>query len=382
MRLGGFSKRYAAVRAERWWCAASRAWARPRCWTTWSSPRRAAAWCVPRVCSRRWNSPSPACTSCWRRCSIVLERLPDPQRDALRLAFGIGRGSPPDRFFVGLAVLGLLSDVAEERPLICVVDDAQWLDRASAQVLAFVARRLQAESVGLVFAAREPSDDLAGLPELVVEGLPENDARALLDSALTGPLDARVRDQIVSETRGNPLALLELPRGLTPAELAGGFGFTAGVPLSRSIEESFRRRLDALPAQTRRLLQLAAADPVGDPVAGVASSRAARDPGCRCDARGRGRPARVRRAGAVPSPAGALGGLPVGVASGATGGRTARWRSSPIRRSIPIAVRGTGPTPRLGPTRTSPRSSSARPAARRAAAAWPRRPRSWSARRR
>ena len=195
-----------------------------------------------------------------------LERLPVPQRDALRTAFGVGPGPAPDRFFVALAVLNLLSDMAEERPLICVVDDAQWLDRASAQVLAFVARRLEAESVGLVFAARKSSDELAGLPELVVEGLSEGDARALLDSVLPGPLDARVRDQIVSETRGNPLALVELAKGLTPAELAGGFGLAGGVPLSTSIEESFGRRLDALPAETRRLLQLAAADPVGEPL--------------------------------------------------------------------------------------------------------------------
>jgi DNA-binding CsgD family transcriptional regulator len=194
-----------------------------------------------------------------------VERLPVPQRDALRTAFGVSPGSAPDRFFVALAVLSLLSDVAEEQPLICLVDDEQWLDRASAQVLAFVARRLEAESVGLVFAVRGTSAELAGLPELVVEGLREGDARMLLDSVLTGPLDARVRDQIVSETRGNPLALLELPRGVTPAELAGGFGLPGGVPLSGRIEESFRRRLDALPPATQRLLLLAAADPVGDP---------------------------------------------------------------------------------------------------------------------
>ncbi len=195
-----------------------------------------------------------------------LDRLPAPQRDALRTAFGLSPGPAPDRFLVGLAVLGLLSDAAEEQPLICVVDDEQWLDRASAQVLAFVARRLEAEAVGLVFAARAPSDELAGLPELVVEGLREGDARALLDSVLTGPLDARVRGQLVTETRGNPLALLELPRGATPAELAGGFGVPGAMPLSRSIEQSFRRRLEALPAETGRLLLLAAADPVGDPV--------------------------------------------------------------------------------------------------------------------
>jgi DNA-binding CsgD family transcriptional regulator len=194
-----------------------------------------------------------------------IERLLVPQRDALRTAFGASPGPAPDRFLVGLAALGLLSDVAEAEPLICVVDDAQWLDQASAQTLAFVARRLEAESVGLVFAARTPSGDLAGLPDLLVEGLSESDALALLDALLTGPLDVRVRDQIVSETRGNPLALLELSRAMTPAELAGGFGLP-GWEHSGRIEESFRRRLDALPSETRRLLQLAAADPVGDPV--------------------------------------------------------------------------------------------------------------------
>ena len=195
-----------------------------------------------------------------------LERLPVPQQDALRTAFGLRAGSAPDRFLLGLAVLSLLADVAEEQPLVCVVDDEQWLDHASSQVLGFVARRLVAESVALVIAARVPSDDVAGLPELVVEGLRESDARALLDSALTGPLDERVRDQIVAETRGNPLALLEVPRGLTPAELAGGFALPDAAPLSGWIEESFQRRLDALFPDTLRLLQLAAADPVGDPM--------------------------------------------------------------------------------------------------------------------
>jgi DNA-binding CsgD family transcriptional regulator len=195
-----------------------------------------------------------------------LERLPAPQRDALQTAFGVSAGPAPDRFLIGLAVLSLLSEVAEERPLICLVDDEQWLDRASAQVLAFVARRLEAESVGLVFAARTPSDQVAGLPDLVVEGLREGDARALLDAALTGPLDERVRDRIIAETRGNPLALLELVRGLTPAELAGGFGLPGAAPLSGRIEESFQRRIDALPAESRRLLQLAAAEPTGDPM--------------------------------------------------------------------------------------------------------------------
>jgi DNA-binding CsgD family transcriptional regulator len=192
-------------------------------------------------------------------------RLPVPQRDALRTACGVSRGPAPDLFLVGLAVLSLLSDAAERRPLICLVDDEQWLDRASAQVLAFVARRLEEDSVGLIFAARGTSSDLAGLPELALEGLREDDARALLDSVLTWPVDVRVREQIVTETRGNPLALLELPLAITPAELAGGFGLPRAVPLTGRIEESFRRRLEALPAETRCLLQLAAADPTGEP---------------------------------------------------------------------------------------------------------------------
>ena len=201
-------------------------------------------------------------------CTPLLEgltRLPAPQRDALRIAFGMGSGSTPDRFLVGLAVLNLLSDAAEPQPLICVVDDEQWLDRASAQVLGFVARRLVAEAVGMVFAARVPSADVAGLPDLTVEGLPEADARALLESALTGPMDTRVRDRILAETHGNPLALLELPRALTPQELAGGFGLHSAMRLSCRVEETFRRRVEALPGQSRLLLLIAAAEPVGDP---------------------------------------------------------------------------------------------------------------------
>jgi DNA-binding CsgD family transcriptional regulator len=200
-------------------------------------------------------------------CAPLLDRLgvlPGPQREALRTAFGMNAGPAPDRFLVGLAVLGLLAGAAVERPVVCLVDDAQWLDRASAQVLAFVARRLGAESVGLVFSARAADGELATLPELEVKGLPERDARMLLDAALTGPVDARVREQIVAETRGNPLALLELPRVATPAHLAGGFGLPGALP--GRIEDSFRRRVDALPAQARRLLLLAAADPTGDPV--------------------------------------------------------------------------------------------------------------------
>jgi DNA-binding CsgD family transcriptional regulator/tetratricopeptide (TPR) repeat protein len=197
------------------------------------------------------------------------ESLPGPQREALLAVFGLSAGPAPDRFLVGLAVLGLLSETAGKRPLICVVDDQQWLDQASAQALGFAARRLAADPVGLVFAARVPGEDVAGLPELVVAGLAENDARSLLESVLTGragPLDAPVRDRIIADTHGNPLALLELTRGLTPAQLTGGFGVRSAVPLDGRIEESFRRQLETLPAQTRRLVQLAAADPSGDPV--------------------------------------------------------------------------------------------------------------------
>ena len=195
-----------------------------------------------------------------------LERLPGPQHDAAGVAFGLSAGKPPDRFLIGLAVLSLLSEVGEERPLLCLVDDAQWMDRASAQVLAFVARRLLANSVALVVATREPIEELAGQPELLVEGLGNGDARALLGSALRVPLDERVRDRIVAETRGNPLALLELPRGLTPAQLAGGFGVLDVPALPGRIEDRFRQRDAALPAASRRLLLVAAADPTGDPV--------------------------------------------------------------------------------------------------------------------
>src|ERR1700722_12352958 len=195
----------------------------------------------------------------------LMEHLPEPQREALDVAFGLRGGPTPNPFLVGLAILGLLSEAAEEQLLLSVVDDAQWLDRASAQVLGFVARRLLAEKLALVFATREPGGTLAGLPELRVEPLGHRDARALLESVLPSPLDERVLERIVAETGGNPLALLELPRGLTPAQLAGGFGLPPVVPLTASIEESFTRRLATLPDGARRLLLVAAADPVGDP---------------------------------------------------------------------------------------------------------------------
>jgi DNA-binding CsgD family transcriptional regulator len=194
------------------------------------------------------------------------ERLPGPQRDALASAFGLSTGPAPDRFVVGLAVLGLLSEAAEEQPLVCLVDDAQWLDQASALSLAFVARRLLAESIGLVFAVREPSEvrELTGLEELLVGGLTEDDARALLASVLPERLDERVRDRVIAESRGNPLALLELPRGLTPGELAGGFALPDARPLADRIERSFLRRVRSLPPDSQRLLLTAAAEPFGD----------------------------------------------------------------------------------------------------------------------
>src|SRR5262245_1232619 len=195
-----------------------------------------------------------------------LARLPGPQRAAISTAFGLDGGAAPDRFLVGLALLGLLSEVAREGPLICLVDDAHWLDRASSQALGFVARRLLADTVALVFVVREPSDEqaLLGLPDLTVRGLQYNDARALLDAVIPGPLDERVRDRIIAETRGNPLALLELPRGLTAAELAGGFGRPDAQPLASRIEQSFQRRLEALPAATQTFLLMAASEPIGD----------------------------------------------------------------------------------------------------------------------
>jgi len=195
-----------------------------------------------------------------------LDHLPGPQRDALAIAFGLSTGDPPDRFLVGLAVLTLLASAAEKQPLVCVVDDAQWLDRVSAQTLAFVARRLQAEELALVFAVRGlgGDDQLAGLPELVVRGLRNGDARALLEAAMPGRIDERVKDRIIAETRGNPLALLELPRGLTAAELAGGFVRPDARPLAGQIEQSFLRRIRSLPDPTQRLLLAAAAEPVGD----------------------------------------------------------------------------------------------------------------------
>ncbi|MEU1167829.1 ATP-binding protein, partial [Streptomyces sp. NPDC005921] len=192
--------------------------------------------------------------------------LPSPQREALSTAFGVSAGPPPDRFLVGLAVLGLLTDVAAEQPLFCLVDDAQWLDRVSAQTLAFVARRMLAEPLALVFASREQQgrDEWAGLPELTLDGLDDTDARALLDAAADGPMDERIRDRVLAEARGNPLALLELPRGQVEAEAAGGHDGSGPGPVTGRIERSYLARVRSLPEATRRLLLIAAAEPIGD----------------------------------------------------------------------------------------------------------------------
>ena len=194
-----------------------------------------------------------------------LDELPEPQREALNVAFGRGVGAAPDRFLVGLAVLSLMAAAANDQPLLCIIDDAQWLDQVSVQTLAFVARRLLAEPVALLFAARDAgAEALAGLPELAVIGLSDAHARELLESVMLGGIDPRVRDRIVAETRGNPLALLEVPRNVSATDLAGGFWVSGARSTAGAIEQSFVRRIQSLPAPTQRLLLVAAAEPVGD----------------------------------------------------------------------------------------------------------------------
>ena len=263
--LIAFSGPFAAVRVVRSLCTGIQVSAKRLFWSTWHGRRQLVAYLTAGGVQSEMEI---AFAGLHQLCSPMLERvatIPDPQRDALQITFGMTAGPVPDPFMVGLGVLSLLSEVAAEQPLVCIVDDEQWLDRASAQILAFVARRLGEESVGLVFGARIPSPELTGLPELVIGGLPESDARSLLDSVLTVPVDAAVRDRIVAEAGGNPLALLEFPRDLTAEELAGGFALPHALPLSRSIEERFLRRTETVPPATRRLLLLASAEPAGDP---------------------------------------------------------------------------------------------------------------------
>ena len=207
-------------------------------------------------------------------CSPMLDHLgalPDPQKSALSVAFGLSDGNAPDRFLVGLATLSLLAETAEKRPLVCLIDDAQWLDEASSEVLGFVARRLEAESVAMVFGIRIHRDAPAGgrfasLPVMTVGGISGEDARALLATVVPGRLDRRVCDRVVAETRGNPLALLELPRGMSPAELAAGFGLPVAGEVAAGVESHYVGRLRRLPEPTQQFMLLAASDGVGDPV--------------------------------------------------------------------------------------------------------------------
>ena len=311
-----------------------------------------------------------------------LEQLPDPQRDALSTAFGLSAGPPPDRFLVGLAVLSLLADAAEEQPLLIMVDDAQWLDRVSAQTLAFVARRLLAERLGLVFALRESGDEhvLEGLPELVIEGLAGDEARLLLDTTIPGPLDERVKARILGEARGNPLALIELPRGLTPAELAGGFGLPDTRPLASRIEHTYLQRVEALPRDAQLLLLAAAAEPLGDLSLLWRAAEQSRD-------RQRSRTARRGRRDCSSS-ARAFASRTHSSARRSTARRTrataatCTWRSPtrPTPPSIPTVAPGITRTRRRRRTRRWRRSWRARPTVRRVAAGWRRPQRSCSRR--
>ena len=299
--------------------------------------------------NRRWSFRTPGCTSSVPRCSTA--SMPSRRRSAPRWPprSGCGDGDAPDRFLVGLAMLSLLSDAAEEQPLLCVVDDAQWLDRASAQALAFVARRLwrRAGRDGLRGAKSGDAPDARGPAELVVRGAGRRRCAGVAGLGHRGPLDQRVRDRIVAETRGNPLALLELPRGVKPEDLAGGFGLPDAGALSSRIEESFRRRVIALPPSTRLLLLIAAADPVGDP---LLVWRAAERLGV--DARGRstgGRGGRVgvrRRRFASATRWCAPRSTAPRVRSERRRGAPGARRGDRTRRPIPTVARGTVRTPR------------------------------------
>ena len=273
-RLDRLSQMRAAASARPSRCGARPESARQRCSTTSSGTPPVVDSCGRPAWSPRWSCPSPGFISSARRSSGNSIGCRDPQGDALATAFGLRSGPPPDLFRVGLAVLNLLADVAETQPLVCLVDDGQWLDRASARVLGFVARRLAAESVVMLIALRGPDDitDFAGLPELILGPLDEQHARTVLVAALPGRIDETVRERILLEAAGNPLALLELPRGWTPAAFAGGFGLPDTLSVSAKVEESFRRRLSPLPQDTRRLLLVAAAEPTGDPALVLAAA--------------------------------------------------------------------------------------------------------------
>jgi DNA-binding CsgD family transcriptional regulator len=201
----------------------------------------------------------------FRPASSAVAQLPQPQRRAIEVVFGRRDGLAPDQLLVGLGLLNLLSELSADRPVLCVIDDTQWLDAASAQVISFAARHVSKDAVAFLFGARRLTDEVRGLPSLTIGGLGDRDARELLATVLPDRIDDRVVARLVAETHGNPLALLEMPRGLTPSQLAGGFGLPVSVTLAGRIEESYRRRLAKLPPESRRLLLLVAAEPTGDP---------------------------------------------------------------------------------------------------------------------
>ena len=312
-----------------------------------------------------------------------LDRLPTPQRDALGTVFGQQSGPAPDRFLVGLAALTLLSEVAEQQPLLCVIDDAQWLDAASAQIFLFVGRRLLAERIALVCAARTEVDGevLVGLPELSLSGLGGSDARRLLLENLQGPFDAAVCDQIVRESHGNPLALLELPRGWHIADLAGGFALPGRHPVASRIEQSYAKRLLLLPAETQLLVLAAAAEPLGDPVLlqraveilgiGMAAASPQWMPGCSPSGDAS---SSCTHSSARPPTDRPL--MPIGIVC------TAPWPKQPTRRKTPTGVPGMGREARPNRTRTLPPSSNVQPDGRRLAVVWRQRPPFLNARRR
>ena len=304
----------------------------------------------------RWSSRSPRSSSSARRSWRFAERLPRPQRDALDIAFGLSPGPAPNPFLVALAVLGLLSEAARERGLLCVIDDAQWLDRASAQALGFAARRLAVERIAIVFAAREMGEALRGLPEVHVEPLGHRDARALLESVLPAPLDDQVLERLIVETRGNPLALVELPHDLTSSQLAGGFGVPAAAPVHAGIEESFERRVAALPRDARLLVLIAASDPTGD---AALVWRAAERLGIPESAALRGGVERPDRVPATTWPSGIRSFAPRSIGPPAPRSEPRSIGLSPTRpipRPTRIGAPGTERRRRSCPTKTSPRT--------------------------
>jgi len=308
-----------------------------------------------------------------------IDRLPGPQHDAVAQVFGLAAGGPPDRFMVALAVLTLLTDVGAEQPLVCAIDDAHWLDPASVEVLAFVARRLHADPVGLVFAARRPPEALAGFPALRLEGLTTDDSAALLESSSPFVLDEEVRHRILGEARGNPLALLELPRGLSPGELTGASGHLAATPVESRVELAYRQRIEALPAAARRFVLVAAAEPTANL---MVIQRAA-------DALGAGHHAPAAEAAGLLELGSRCGSATHSsevpptplrhLRSGAR--RTAPSPPRPTPGEIPIDGRGTSRRRRSARMIGWPPSWSARPRRPRHVGVMPRLRRSWSARR-